>query len=194
VTAAARTARSRTFGPTLRARTRDAWHRWLARHHASAKEIWLVSPRKATGKSRIPYNDAVDEALCFGWIDSTQRSLDAGHTAQRFTPRRPGSPVSAMNLERARRLVASGRMRAAGRRAIGVQLASSRRLVIAPDIARALKAETRAWTNFRRFPASYKRIRVGWVEGARDRPAEFQKRLRYFVAMTAKNKRYGMVQ
>lgn len=184
----------RAVGPTLYARSRAEWHRWLARHHATANEIWLVYPRKASGKPRIPYNDAVDEALAFGWIDSTQRTLDAERTAQRFTPRRSGSPLSAMNVERARRLVAAGRMTAAGRRAIGAQLAAPVRLVVAADIRRALQTDPRAWANFRRFPASYKRIRVGWIEGVRDRRAEFRKRLRYFVAMTAKAKRYGMVQ
>ena len=181
------------FGELLRARTRDEWRAWLRRNHARANEIWLVNPKKATGEPRVAYNDAVEEALCFGWIDSTNRTLDAGHTAQRFTPRRKGSALSPMNRERVRRLIAERRMTKAGLDAIGGAPADTR-LRIASDIRDALRADPVAWRNFRRFPASYRRIRIGWIEGARDRPAEFAKRLRYFVSMTAKNKQYGMVR
>ena len=75
-------------GKTLRLTTRKAWRTWLAKNHASRKEIWLVYPLKHTGKRRIPSNDAVEEALCFGWIDSVIKKIDAGRVAQRFTPRR----------------------------------------------------------------------------------------------------------
>ena len=181
------------FGEMLRVSTRAEWRDWLQRNHARATEIWLVNPKKSSGSARLPYNDAVEEALCFGWIDSTNRTLDAHHTAQRFTPRRKGSPVSPMNRERIRRLIAAGRMTKAGLDAIGGAPASHRASMPA-DIAAALRSDPEAWRNFQRFPASYKRIRVGWIEGARKRPAEFAKRLRYFVRMTAQNKRYGMVQ
>ena len=152
-----------------------------------------MNPKKASGEPRIPYNDAVEEALCFGWIDSTNRTLDEHHTAQRFTPRRKGSALSPMNRERVNRLIASGRMTRAGLDAIGGAPARGR-VTLSDDVAAALKAEPAAWRHFQRFPASYKRIRIGWIEGARDRPAEFAKRLRYFVKMTAENKRYGMVR
>ena len=181
------------LGQTLYARDRREWRRWLAKNHARAREVWLVYPTKKSGKPRIPYNDGVEEALSFGWIDSTNKRLDEHHIAQRFTPRRPGSRLSAMNLERARRLIAAHRMTKAGLRVIGDQLKLTR-LHVAPDILAALRAEPGALANFRRFPASYKRIRIGFIEGARDRPAECKKRLRYFVKMTAQNKRYGMVQ
>ncbi len=181
-------------GPTYYARARADWRRWLDRNGGRAKEIWLVYPKKHTGKPRIAYNDAVDEALCFGWIDSINRALDTDHTAQRFTPRRPGSALSPMNRERARRLIAAGRMRAAGRRAIGDQLKGPRATAIPADILERLRSDPEVWKNFRRFPASYRRIRTGWIEGARRRPAEFEKRLAYFLRMTAKNRKYGMVQ
>src|SRR5712692_182914 len=86
------------------------WRAWLRKHHKTSREIWLVYYRKDSGKPRISYNDAVDEALCFGWIDSTAKKIDADRTAQRFTPRRPGSPTSEMNKARARRLVREQRM------------------------------------------------------------------------------------
>jgi len=181
-------------GKTLYVKTRAEWRRWLLKNHQSASEIWLIYYKKVSGKPRIPYNDAVDEALCFGWIDSTNRALDPDHTAQRFTPRRPGSALSPMNRERARRLIAAGRMRAAGRRVIGDQLKGPRAAAIPADILERLRSDPEVWKNFRRFPASYRRIRTGWIEGARRRPAEFEKRLAYFLRMTAKNRKYGMVQ
>jgi uncharacterized protein YdeI (YjbR/CyaY-like superfamily) len=180
-------------GETYYAADRAAWRRWLEKNHARADEIWLVYPKKESGEPRIPYNDAVDEALCFGWIDSTLMPIDARRYAQRFTPRREKSKLSPMNRERALRLIAAGWMTPAGLRAIQDQLKGTRKPVAA-DILAALKSEPRAWANFQRFPASYRRVRIGWIEGARVRPDVFQKRLAYFVKMTAQNKKYGMVQ
>src|SRR2546428_12846330 len=98
-----------TVGTSLYVRDGAEWRRWLARHAKREKEIWLVYPKKASGKTRISYNDAVDEALCFGWIDSINKPLGTDRYAQRFTPRRPNSKLSAMNRERAQRLDAPGR-------------------------------------------------------------------------------------
>jgi len=180
-------------GETLDVSTRPAWRAWLKRNHVRKKEIWLVLHAKASGRATIPYNDAVDEALCFGWIDSTVKKVGLLSRAQRFTPRRQGSPVSEMNKARARRLVRERRMTAAGRAALGTAL-RRQRLVVAPDVRRALRAEPGAWPHFEKFPAAYKRIRLGFIEGARDRPEIFATRLRYFVRMTAQGKRFGMVR
>jgi uncharacterized protein YdeI (YjbR/CyaY-like superfamily) len=108
------------------------WRAWLRTHHRTAREIWLVYYRKASGKPRISHRDAVDEALCFGWIDSTARPLDADRWAQRFTPRRKGSPTSELNKARARRLVREKRMTRAGLDAIGSLRVA--RIVIADDV------------------------------------------------------------
>jgi uncharacterized protein YdeI (YjbR/CyaY-like superfamily) len=180
-------------GDTLDVRTRAAWRAWLARNHSRKNEIWLVYHAKASGRSSLAYNDAVDEAICFGWIDSTVKKLDAQSRAQRFTPRRKGSPLSEMNKARARRLVRDGRMKPAGRAALGSELRREP-LVVAPDIRRALRAEPGAWARFAKLPVAYKRIRLGFIEGARGRPDIFATRLRYFVRMTAQGKRYGMVR
>jgi uncharacterized protein YdeI (YjbR/CyaY-like superfamily) len=169
------------------------WRSWLRRNHARKKEIWLVLHAKASGKNSIAYNDAVDEALCFGWIDSIVKKVGPLSRAQRFTPRRKGSPVSEMNKARARRLVREGRMTPAGRDALGTALRRER-LVVAPDIGRALRAEPGAWARFEKLPAAYKRIRLGFIEGARGRPAILATRLRYFVRMTAQGKRFGMIR
>jgi len=150
------------IGDTLDVRTRAGWRAWLRRNHARKKEIWLVLHTKASGRPSIAYNDAVDEALCFGWIDSIVKKVGAQSRAQRFTPRRKGSPVSEMNKARARRLVRERRMTSAGRAALGSALRRER-LVVAPDVQRALRAEPGAWTRFARLPAAYKRIRLGFI-------------------------------
>ena len=180
-------------GETLDVRTRVAWRSWLSRNYARKKEIWLVYHSRAGGKPSLAYNDAVDEAICYGWIDSTVKKLDAHSRAQRFTPRRKGSPVSEMNKARARRLVRERRMTAAGRAALGSALRREP-LVVAPDVRRALRAEPGAWTQFEKLPAAYKRIRLGFIEGGRGRREIFATRLRYFVRMTAQGKRYGLVR
>jgi uncharacterized protein YdeI (YjbR/CyaY-like superfamily) len=180
-------------GETLDVRTRTAWRAWLARNHSRKTEIWLVYHANAGHRSSLAYNDAVDEAICFGWIDSTVKKLGAHSRAQRFTPRRKGSPVSEMNKARARRLVRGGRMTPAGRAALGSALRREP-LLVSSDVRRALRAEPGAWARFEKLPVAYKRIRLGFIEGARGRPEIFATRLRYFVRMTAQGKRYGMVR
>lgn len=192
------------LGETLHVTNRQQWRAWLAKHHKTKKEIWLVYYRKDSGKPRIPYNDAVEEALCYGWIDSTYKPIDDQSHAQRFSPRRKGSPVSPMNKERILRLIAAKKMTKAGMASIEHHLTEDlkkksvseqlKTFQMPDDILDALKADPTIWKNFQAFPESYKRIRVGWIEGARHRPEEFQKRLRYFLKMTGKGKRFGMVQ
>jgi uncharacterized protein YdeI (YjbR/CyaY-like superfamily) len=181
------------LGQTLYVHRRKDWRAWLAKHHATAREIWLVYTSKASGLPRISYGDAVEEALCFGWIDSTAKKVDEHHFAQRFSPRRPVSPWSEPNKARARKLIKAGLMKPAGMLALGNALRRTK-LVVAPDVLAALKASPAAWRHYQRLPAAYRRIRLAFVEGARNRPAIFRTRLRYFVAMTAKNKQFGMVR
>ena len=97
-------------GKTLMVRNRLEWRRWLAKHHADAKEIWLVYYKKASGKSGITYEDSVLEGVAYGWIDGQNKSIDDQSYATRFTPRRPQSNWSASNIARARKLLAEGRM------------------------------------------------------------------------------------
>jgi uncharacterized protein YdeI (YjbR/CyaY-like superfamily) len=99
----------------VRARDREAWRAWLQRHHATAAEVWLVLAKAHTGKPTITYDEAVEEALCFGWIDTTVRRLDEDHYMQRFTPRSNPRTWSQSNLDRFARMEAAGRMTDAGR-------------------------------------------------------------------------------
>ena len=179
-------------GKTFYAKNRREWRRWLAKNHKSAPEIWLIYYKKASGKPRIPYNDAVDEALCFGWIDSILKPIDEHKYAQRYSPRRKTSGLSDMNRERVRRLIKARRMTKAGLAAIEHTRKGSAKLP--DDIVARLKKDPVTWRNFQKFPASYRRIRVGWIDAARHRREVFEQRLRYFLKMTAQNKRFGMVQ
>lgn len=99
---------------TLYAKDRTQWRRWLEKNHDKEKEIWLVFYRKDSGKVSISYNDAVEEALCFGWIDSIEKGIDGERFAQRFTPRKPKSKWSETNKERVKKLIKEGKMTKAG--------------------------------------------------------------------------------
>ncbi|MGA7733294.1 MAG: hypothetical protein WCD37_18690 [Chloroflexia bacterium] len=99
---------------TLYLSMREDWRAWLQANHETGREVWLVFYKKHTGQPSLPYNDAVEEALCFGWIDSVEKRLDADRYALRFTPRKPKSNWSESNKRRVRQLVASGRMTEAG--------------------------------------------------------------------------------
>lgn len=173
----------------LRIHDRDAWRAWLAEHHATEPEAWLVYPRKATGKPRIAYNDAVEEALCFGWIDSTVKTLDANHTAQRFSPRRARSGFSQPNKERLRRLIAQGKV--ADHVLAKLADVPLDDFAMPPDIEAALRANPAAWENLRRWPDAYLRIRVAFVDDARDRPVELEKRLQNLIRKSQQGKQFG---
>lgn len=106
------------IGETLTASTPAEFRRWLEDNHQTSKEIWLVMYKKASGKKGISYEESIDEALCFGWIDGTLKSMDTESYAQRFSPRRKGGNWTETNRAKARRLIAEGRMSAAGRAAL----------------------------------------------------------------------------
>ena len=102
------------IGETLYVTSGDGFRKWLKEKHQSRKEIWLIQYKKATKKPSISYTDAVEEALCFGWIDGIQKSMDAERYALRFSPRRPKSNWTETNMERAKRLISEGKMTEAG--------------------------------------------------------------------------------
>ena len=174
---------------TLYITRRKDWRAWLKKNYKAEKEIWLIYPKKATGEPRIAYNDAVEEALCFGWIDSIVKKLDEEHTVQRFSPRKPKAKYSQANIERLRDLAAKKKMIKEVAETLGDIL--NEEFVIPPDILKAIKVDKETWKNFQKFSEPYKRIRIAFIYGARKRPAEFQKRLRYFIKMTKKNKMFG---
>lgn len=173
----------------LYVKDRTAWRDWLAAHHAEATEVWLVAYRKETGRPSVAYSDAVEEALCFGWIDSTRRGLDAQRYAQRYTPRRPGSAYSQTNKERLARLAKQGLVTEAAR--ADVERNRPEDYEPPADILDALRAYPQAWAFFQSTSPAYQRIRVAYVDTARGRGEEYDKRIRHLVAMCGKQKHIG---
>ncbi len=174
---------------TLYVPARAAWRDWLAAHHADEPEVWLVSYRKHTGRPSVPYNDAVEEALCFGWIDGIRKGLDGDRYAQRFTPRRAGSAFSQTNQERLARLIAAGQVLPSVLAGLGD--VRPERYEIPSDIRAALQSEGEAWAFFEATSPAYQRIRAAYVDAARGRPEEFAKRLRHLVRQSARGKPFG---
>ncbi len=164
---------------------RDAWRKWLTDHFDTAPGVWFVFPSKSSGEKSVLYNDAVEEALCFEWIDSTIKSLDKTHKIQRFTPRNPGSSYSQSNKERLKWLLANGMIHPVFEKKI--QTVLSEPFVFPADIIDRLKEDETVWENYRQFPETYKRIRIAYVEAARKRPEEFEKRLNHFIGKTREN-------
>ena len=176
---------------------RKDWRKWLAKNHDNEKEIWLIYYRKASGKPRISYNDAVEEAICYGWIDGIVKGIDEEKFAQRFSPRRKKSNLSEMNRQRITDLIENGKMTEFGMRAVEGLFVKDSNLdfIIPEDILNELKKNKQTWENFQGFSERYKRIRIAYIEGVRTRDKkEFDKRFNNFVKMTGKNKQFGLVR
>ena len=173
--------------------TRQEWRNWLEKHHTSKPEIWLRTFLKATGQPSLPYDEMVEECLCFGWIDGIVKKFDADSTVRRHTPRRKKSFLSEMNRQRIWKLQAQGLMTPAGIAPIEAQIGSPDEPLVIPDwIAEQLRSDETVWQNFEAFPHFYKRLKVGWiVEAGQLRREEMEKRLSYLLKMTAQGKRYG---
>jgi uncharacterized protein YdeI (YjbR/CyaY-like superfamily) len=187
------------IGKTLYVINRDDWRAWLAANYNKEKEIWLIYNRKESGKPRIPYNDAVEEALCYGWIDSTAKKIDENSFAQRFSPRKKSSTLSQANKERILKLIAQKKMTQAGLDAVAhvfqFELQKSEEFIIPRDILEPLKADNQAWENFHKFPPHYQRIRIAYIDSRRRHGKEmFEKSLRHFIRMTAQNKMIGFIR
>lgn len=165
---------------------REEWRAWLSANFDKGKEVWFVFPMKAAGEEALSYNDAVEEALCFGWIDGVIKHIDPTHRAQRFTPRRPGSPYSRPNIERLIWLEEQKLIHPSIReRVLSIIKAP---YLFPEDIIAAIKRDEKAWEHYNSFAPSYKRIRVAYIDAARKRPEEFQKRLDSFIKKTRENK------
>ena len=175
---------------TLYIKTRAEWRTWLKKNYKTEKVIWLVFYNKASGKQRISYEDAVEEALCFGWIDSTVKKTDEESHVQRFTPRNLKSAYSQLNKERLKRLLRQKKVIASVRKTLdGLE---NEKFVLPMDIIVEIKKNKEAWKNFQKFSEAYKRIRLAFINGARKRQDIFKVRLNYFIKMTAQNKQYGI--
>ena len=165
---------------------RKDWREWLENNFETEKEIWLVFPNKSTGKPCLIYNDAVEEALCFGWIDSTVKKLDDNHKIQWFLPRKNKSYYSQSNKERLKWLWEHNLIHPKVMKEI--EKVVQEEFYFSPDIIDSIKQDELVWKNYQGFSESYKRIRIGYIEAARIRPEEFEKRLSHFIKKTREGK------
>jgi len=170
----------------LYARKRAQWREWLEGNFEKEKEIWFVFPSKASGEESISYNDAVEEALCFGWIDGQAGTLDSNHSLRRFTPRRAGSSYSRPNIERLIWLEENGMINPKIRTSVLPII--QKPYVFPDDIISEVKRNAVAWKNYENFSEPYKRIRIAYIDDARKRPEEFRKRLDNFISQTERGK------
>ena len=165
---------------------REEWRAWLSEYFETCYEIWFVFPTKDSGEKSLSYNDAVEEALCFGWIDGRAGTLDDKHHIRRFTPRRKGSGYSQPNIERLIWLDERGMIHPKIRES--VEKIINTPFVFPDDIIDAIRQDEVAWENYGNFAEPYKRIRVAYIDAARKRPEEFRKRLDNFIRKTRENK------
>jgi uncharacterized protein YdeI (YjbR/CyaY-like superfamily) len=173
-------------------KSRAAWRAWLETHHAASPGIWLVFAKKHTGLPTLTYEDAVQEALCFGWIDSLVKSIDDRFHMQMFTPRKPKSAWSATNKARLTKLMKSGVMAPAGLAAVAAAKKSGTwnsyadvdKLTIPPELQRAFDANPDAKKNWPSYTASAQRSFLHMVNGAK-RPETREKRVRRVVDLVA---------
>lgn len=186
---------------TFTARDRAEWRAWLEKNHATEAGTWLVFFKGEKAKAGVPYEDAVEEALCFGWIDSVIQKIDEYKYVRKFSPRKDGSKWSALNKSRVEKLIQEGRMTEAGRAKLWYSTLEDdygrtaqqrkRDLVVPPYFKQALMRRPKAWENFTNLAPSYRRIYLLWIKDARTEETR-AKRLAEATKLLAENKKLGM--
>jgi len=180
---------------TLDVRTRAKWRAWLAKNHDSSPGVWFVFHKKHTGVPCVSYDEAVEEAICFGWIDSLVRRLDDDRYVQKFTPRKANSNWSTVNRRRYRAMKKQGLLTQAGldRAPTGRSGDAPRPSATKPPayIEKALKKNKKAWGFFEQLAPSYRRAYIGWIDSAK-RDETRERRIREAVRLLAAGKRLGM--
>ena len=180
--------------------SRDDWRTWLEKNHSTKREVWLVFYKKHTEEPSISYDDAVEEALCFGWIDSIVKRIDDAKFARKFTPRKPDSKWSELNKKRANKMIEHGKMTEAGLVLInqakerGQWLKSQqpkKDFTVPQYIEHALQSNDKALSNFRKLAPSYKRQYVGWVDSAKKEETR-RRRLAEIIRILEKNGKLGL--
>lgn len=175
---------------TLYVTSREEWRAWLTRHHQAETEVWLIYYKKHSGRPRIGYDQAVEEALCFGWIDSIVKRMDDDRFAQRFTPRRDGARWSALNQRRVRKLIRGGRMTQAGLAKLDRAILDAKAPAkepkrdgeIPPLVKRALMASPKAWKNFGTLTPSRRQAYLRLIMDAKKAETR-QRRLREVISL-----------
>lgn len=182
--------------PQVQVESREEWRAWLDANHESAESIWLVTFKKASGRPYVPYDAVVEEAICFGWIDSLRRRLDDERSMLLLSPRKPGSAWSKVNKDRVECMNAAGKMHPAGLQKIEQSktdgswtfLDDVEALVVPDDLVVALAEYDNAEENFAGFPRSVKRGILEWIKQAK-RAETRTKRVRKTAELASKNVR-----
>ena len=180
--------------PVVYAASRLNWRKWLEKNHLKEKAIWLVINKKSSGKPGVDYAGAVEEALCFGWIDSVANKRDAESSYQYFTPRKPKSMWSKLNKQRVEKLEATGLMTEAGMRMVELAKATGtwdalnevEEAIIPDDMVRLLKKKKTAEKHFLAFSVSVRKQILSWILSAKT-PATREKRIKETVELAARN-------
>ena len=188
---------------TFFAKNRNVWRQWLEKNHAKSPGIWLIYYKRSSGKSSVSYNEAVEEALCFGWIDSLPRKLDDKKAMWKFTPRKTKSAWSELNKKRIENLLRKGLITNAGLMKIEASkkdgswhiLTASNTAVetnqLPVDLVKAFSKNKKALTNFKAFPPGYRRRFLFWIDSAK-LPKTRMARVKQTVLMAAANKKPGI--
>ena len=186
---------------TLYVSNRPAWRAWLAQNHEAEAEVWLVFYKKHTGRPNLPYEDAVNEALCFGWIDSLVQRIDLERYARKFTPRNVRSRWSELNKRRVKALIREGRMTSEGLAKIpdsvlrGKVDSGPRRQTKVPVLPRSIKqvlmSHPKAWKNFTSLAPSYRRLYVRWITAAQKEETR-RRRTQEAIALLSQGKKLGL--
>jgi len=182
-------------------KSREEWHKWLEENHSKVKGIWLIYYKKVSGKPRVSYNDAVEEALCFGWIDGKIKRIDDDHYMQWFTPRRKGSRWSRLNINRVQRLIKDGLMKPEGlsvyeegmkKPELIYDMRSESVIPVPDDLMNALQDNSEALNNFLSSPPGSRKLYLLWLNDAK-REETRKGRIAKIVERSAKNIRAGMI-
>ena len=172
---------------------RAKWRAWLEANCDQAKEIWLVYYKKDSGRPRVDYGEAVEEAICFGWIDSKVKKLDETRYAQLFTPRKPQSRWSASNIARAKRMIQEGKMTPAGMKVYNPENQTPALPTELPgQLKNQFQKNSAAWENFERFAPAYRRMTIGWVASAKRETTRLG-RLKQLITESAANRRIKFI-
>lgn len=188
---------------TTHPKTRNAWRKWLEKNHSNSPGIWLIYYKKESGKRKFDYADAVEEALCFGWIDSLPRKIDDERSALKFTPRKPKSVWSKLNKQRIEKLLEQKLMTRSG--LAKIELAKKNgswdtlnssdlhtdNNSMPDDLKKNLSKYKKALANFTAFPPGYRKQFLFWIDSAK-RPETRAARIKQTVLMAAANKKPGL--
>jgi len=186
---------------TIFCKNRDEWRSWLEKNHKTESEIWLIYLKKHTKKETVSYNDAVEQALCFGWIDSLVKSIDQNSYMQKYTPRKSNSVWSLANKKRVEKMITEGKMTPAGMEKVKTAkksgwwdkaYSSKTEFKIPDELINALKENPIAFKNFNNFPPSARNNYIGYIISAKKEDT-IKRRIAFVVERSEKNLKPGLM-